>query len=92
MDRRCAEAEDYSLIAMANENSRLYLECDEKIFQKFQDLVSNPTDEHLIEAFAALKGSLECLVRMTIDADKLLHVFHLENDWKEKNAHFSTLC
>ncbi|WP_237881047.1 Kiwa anti-phage protein KwaB-like domain-containing protein [Pseudomonas sp. PGPR40] len=89
---RCTEVEDYSLIATINESSCLYLESDETTFPQLQDLVSNPSEEHLIEAISDLEGSLGYLVRLTIGTDTLDCVCRLGNDWKvKKRAHVLNL-
>ncbi|MBV7510077.1 Kiwa anti-phage protein KwaB-like domain-containing protein [Pseudomonas sp. PDM25] len=89
---RCTEVDDYSLIATINESSCLYLESDETIFPQLEDLVSNPPEEHLIEAISDLEGSLGYLVRLTIGTDTLHCVCRLGNDWKvKKRAHVLNL-
>ena len=89
---RCTEVDDYSLIATINESSCLYLESDETIFPQLQDLVSNPPEEHLIEAMSDLEGSLGYLLRLTIGIDTLHCVCRLGNEWKvKKRAHVLNL-
>ncbi|ENA26563.1 hypothetical protein HMPREF1487_09604 [Pseudomonas sp. HPB0071] len=81
---RCTEIDDYSLLTMTNESSCLYLESDETIFPKLEELVSQPPQEHRIENLSDLEGSLGYLIRLSIGEDTLYCVCRLGNDWKVK--------
>lgn len=81
---RCGEVENYDLITQINEASCLFLEADETLFPQLQDVVDQPPEEHLIENFADLQGSLGYLVRLTHEDDVLYCVCRLPSDWQIK--------
>lgn len=81
---RCAEAENYDLITQINEASCLVLETDETLFSQLQNVVDQPPEEHLIEDFSDLQGSLGYVVRLTHGADVLYCVCRLPGDWQVK--------
>ena len=81
---RCAEAENYDLITQINEASCLFLESDETLFPQLQDVVDQPPEEHLIDDFSDLQGSLGYVARFTHGDDVLYCVSRLPGDWQVK--------
>jgi len=81
---RCAEVENYDLITQINEASCLFLESDETLFAQLQDVVDKPPEEHLIDSFSDLQGSLGYVVRFTHGEDVLYCVARLPGDWQVK--------
>jgi hypothetical protein len=81
---RCAEADNYDLITQINEASCLFLEADETLFPQLQDVVDQPPEEHLIDDFSDLQGSLGYVVRLTLGDNVLYCVSRLPGDWQVK--------
>lgn len=81
---RCAEADNYDLITQINEASCLFLEADETLFPQLQDVVDQPPEEHLIDDFSDLQGSLGYVVRLTLEDNVLYCVSRLPGDWQVK--------
>lgn len=81
---RCVEGDNYDLITQINEASCLFLESDETLFPQLQDVVDRPPEEHLIEDFSDLQGSLGYVVRFCHGDDILYCVSKLPNDWQVK--------
>jgi len=81
---RCAEADNYDLITQINEASCLFLEADETLFPQLQDVVDQPPEEHLIDDFSDLQGSLGYVVRLTLGDNVLYCVSRLPGDWQIK--------
>lgn len=81
---RCAEAENYDLITQINEASCLFLEADETLFPQLQEVVDQPPEEHLIDNFSDLQGSLGYVVRLAHGDDVLYCVSRLPSDWQVK--------
>lgn len=81
---RCAEADNYDLITQINEASCLFLEADETLFPQLQDVVDQPPEEHLIDNFSDLQGSLGYVARFTHGEDVLYCVSRLPGDWQVK--------
>jgi hypothetical protein len=81
---RCAEADNYDLITQINEASCLFLEADETLFPQLKDVVDQPPEEHLIDDFSDLQGSLGYVVRLTLEDNVLYCVSRLPGDWQVK--------
>lgn len=81
---RCAEADNYDLIAQINEASCLFLEADETLFPQLQDVVDRPPEENLVDKLSDLQGSLGYVVRLAHGDDVLYCVSRLPGDWQLK--------
>jgi hypothetical protein len=81
---KCAEVDNYDLITQINESSCLFLDADETLFPQLQNVVDQPPEEHLIEDFSDLQGSLGYVARFTHGDDVLYCVCKLLGDWQVK--------
>jgi len=81
---RCAEVDDYDMITQINESSCLFLESDETLFPQMQDVVDQPPEEHLIDDFSDLQGSLGYVARFVHGDGVLYCVCKLPGDWQVK--------
>lgn len=90
---QCAEVDDYDLLTQINESSCLFLEADETLFPQLQDVMDQPPEEHLIERFSDLQGSLGYVARFAHGNDVLYCVCKLPGDWqvKKRNKRISLI-